>query len=46
MVATFEKNLIVEYIQKYGNPTAAAKALKIDQSTISRKICRYGLNKK
>ncbi len=45
-VAEYEKRVICEYIKRFGNPTLAAKALKIDQSTISRKMSKYNIEKK
>ncbi|MBQ6496915.1 MAG: sigma 54-interacting transcriptional regulator [Firmicutes bacterium] len=38
-----ERKLILEAIEKYGTTTKAAKALGVNQSTISRKIAKYHL---
>lgn len=41
MVSEYEKILISEYLKIYGNATLVAKKLKMNQSTISRKITKY-----
>lgn len=42
-VSRLEKELIMAAINKYGSGSRAAKHLKIDQSTLSRKMQKYSL---
>ncbi len=41
MVAEYEKKILKEYMDIYGNGSVIAEKLKTDQSTISRKLNRY-----
>lgn len=43
MVGDYEKNLLKKAIETYGSADKAAEALKIDRSTIFRKIKKYDL---
>ena len=43
IMENYEKNLLEEYIRIYKNGTELSKQLKTDQSTISRKLTRYGI---
>ena len=42
----YERSIIEMAIQKHGSQDEAAKILKVDQGTISRKIKKYSLLKK
>lgn len=44
MVEDYEKNLLKKALQIHGSADKAAKALKVDRSTIFRKIKKYDLN--
>lgn len=46
LTARYEKEVLRACYQKYGSGVKVAKALKTDQSTISRKLHRYHLNSK
>lgn len=41
LVDEYEKHIITRCIEKYGNATEAAKRLKVNKSTISRKMKKY-----
>ena len=43
IMENYEKNLLEEYIRIYKNGTELSKQLKTDQSTISRKLTKYGI---
>ena len=43
IMESYEKNLLEEYIKIYKNGTELSKQLKTDQSTISRKLTKYGI---
>ena len=43
IMESYEKNLLQEYIKIYKNGTELSKQLKTDQSTISRKLSKYGI---
>lgn len=44
MVSEFEKNILLNYLQVEKNASGVARALKVDKSTISRKLKKYGIN--
>lgn len=44
MVGDFERDLLKKALQKHGSADKVAKALKVDRSTIFRKIKKYDLN--
>ncbi|WP_018305027.1 sigma-54 interaction domain-containing protein [Desulfitobacterium hafniense] len=44
MVEDYERDLLKKALQKHGSADKAAKALKVDRSTIFRKIKKYDLN--
>lgn len=44
LVDEYEKQLLMEFKQKYENVAAIARALKVDRSTISRKLIKYGIH--
>lgn len=39
----YEKEILASCIKKYGSARKAAEVLKIDHSTVSKKIKKYGL---
>ena len=39
----YEKAILQEYIKIYKNGSELARQLKTDQSTISRKLTKYGI---
>lgn len=43
IMENYEKNLLEEYIKIYKNGTELSRQLKTDQSTISRKLTKYGI---
>jgi len=43
IIENYEKALLQEYIKIYKNGTELSKQLKTDQSTISRKLTKYGI---
>lgn len=43
MLEEYEKNILKDYIKTFGKLDIVSKELKIDRSTISRKIKKYGL---
>ena len=43
---SLDKQLIRMAIDEYGTTTEAAKALGLNQSTVSRKMAAYGIKKK
>lgn len=43
IMEAYEKSLLEEYIKIYKNGTELSKQLKTDQSTISRKLSKYGI---
>ena len=45
-VELLEASMIQEALQKYGNASLAANALGVNQSTISRKMKKYGITSK
>lgn len=44
MVQSFEKNLLLQFAQKYGTEQSMSRALKVSQSTISRKLSQYRIS--
>lgn len=44
LMEDYEKRILIEYKKRYGNGTAMARKLKVDQSTMSRKLAKYDLN--
>lgn len=44
-VEEFEKKIIIESLKKFPSIRQTAKALKVDQSTLVRKIQKYGIRK-
>jgi len=45
-VEKFEKEYIIQYIEKYGSTRKTARVLGVSQSTIWRKAMHYGIELK
>ena len=41
---TFEKQIIESVVRHYGSGKSAAEVLKVNQSTISRKMAKYNIS--
>jgi len=40
----FEKQIIESVVQQYGSGKSAAEVLRVNQSTISRKMAKYNIS--
>ena len=39
----YEKRILIDYMRKYNNASEVARILKVNKSTISRKLSKYNI---